>query len=771
MKHGNYLTLSALLGGVIFSSCSDYAPEINPYEDYNRAFIETFGIPADGQDFSMATAAGLKVKTSKGAKIRVTCDIEGKDYLLADLYLPAGTHELPVIIPEFITEVKIKTDQGILVAGANDLVDLDSAPASRAGDWEVGTYENAYPAYITQGSQEGPWLVFDPADLLADYFAANPTGQDNTNYWYQQDKNGVIKYDSGFNKQVFYGETAIGDGGTWNGHNHDMSYYVFPVWWRSQPDGKRDYRFYLFGSRQLPNHANGLTGNLSEMWFEQHYLHTEDWKEAPEKTTATNPFPELGISSSVIPLTDLATDDPVSKFDCSDGTWTQAYDRNNLPVQAISRGFKIRFTNKTKSSDGASIRDQDFSKLEAGRMTLGFALKCNDGTNCSYSVPHQAREMWKPNYFDQTLENLFFANTSTMRTMLPDKEFTIRENTYVGDKLDHLADGWDFKNIGTRSGAFLIGFNSQPSKAADTSVGRDYADAIFLVVPVNDDQTDFDYIYEENSDPITWTIAAEDLGSTDDWDFNDAVFTFTSVITNLNHVNKNRKATLADGPLDAVSVNALSVTPMAAGGTLPLYLVYTQEAAEMPGQNAHGDDELYSHANAELTGMSNADIKTGHYIIGQEIHEWLGGSVPSIINTGSKRLNLNGRTVEFVIPIGKKQPTNQNALSQFFKDHVACCGFVILVDKDRNVTLSSDSYFQPYDLDQTPGNYVLTGPNPTEGMIAPQMICILGDWEWPTERTMISDAYPDFNNWVSWLGNMYRDWCQKPEDRSRITQK
>lgn len=759
-------------GGVL-TSCSDRVPEINPLEDYNRAFITTFGIPAEGQDFSMATAAGLKVKTGKDTWVRVTCEIDSKDYLLADLNLPAGTHELPVIIPETITELKIKTAEGIRVVGTNDLVDLDSAPASRAGDWEVGTYENAYPAYLTQGSQEGPWLVFDPSDLLADYFAANPTGKDNTNFWYQQDANGVIKYDSGFNKQVFYGETAIGDGGTWNGHNHDMSYYVFPVWWRSQPDGTRDYRFYLFGSRMLPSESHGLITNLSEMWFEEHYLHqSENWKEQPHKTTATNPFPELGISSTLIPLEDLATDDPVSKFSCSDGSWTQAYDRNNLPVQAISRGFKIRFTEKTKNSDGTSVRDQDFSKLTAGRMTLGFALKSNEGANCSYSVPHQAREMWKPNYFDQKLENLFFANTSTMRTMLPDKRFTVRENTYVGEKLDQLADGWDFKDIGTRSGAFLIGFNSQPSKPADTSEGRDYADAIFLVVPVNDDQTDFDYIYEKDADPITWTIAAEDLGSTDDWDFNDAVFTFTSVLTNLNQVNKNRMATLADGPLDAVSVRSFSVTPMAAGGTLPLYIVFTQNAAEMPGQTAHGDEELYSEANSELAGISDEDIAAGNYIIGQEIHNWLGGSVPTMINTGAKRLDLNARTVEFVVPTTLKQPSNQNASSQYFRDGYACCGFVILVDKDNNVSLSPDSYFHPYDLGQSPGNYLLTGPNSSEGKIAPQIICILGDWEWPTERTLISDAYPKFNDWAaSWLGSMERDWCQNPSDRSKVTQK
>lgn len=56
----------------------------------------------------------------------------------------------------------------------------------------------------------------------------------------------------------------------------------------------------------------------------------------------------------------------------------------------------------------------------------------------------------------------------------------------------------------------------------------------------------------EPEEAMAWIIACEDLGSTDDYDFNDIVFS-------ISHVGGSPRAT---------------VTPLAAGGTLPAYLYY-----------------------------------------------------------------------------------------------------------------------------------------------------------------------------------------------------
>ena len=42
---------------------------------------------------------------------------------------------------------------------------------------------------------------------------------------------------------------------------------------------------------------------------------------------------------------------------------------------------------------------------------------------------------------------------------------------------------------------------------------------------------------------------------------------------------------------------------------------------------------------------------------------------------------------------------------------------------------------------------------------APQMFCVPSTWAWPTERTKIQDAYPNFANWsadsnnIEWYNN------------------
>ena len=47
---------------------------------------------------------------------------------------------------------------------------------------------------------------------------------------------------------------------------------------------------------------------------------------------------------------------------------------------------------------------------------------------------------------------------------------------------------------------------------------------------------------------------------------------------------------------------------------------------------------------------------------------------------------------------------------------------------------------------------------------APQALIIPGQWAWPTERTNITEAYPDFATWVKDVTN--NDWYTNPTDNS-----
>ncbi|WP_038863893.1 LruC domain-containing protein, partial [Vibrio campbellii] len=70
------------------------------------------------------------------------------------------------------------------------------------------------------------------------------------------------------------------------------------------------------------------------------------------------------------------------------------------------------------------------------------------------------------------------------------------------------------------------------------------------------------------------------------------------------------------------------------------------------------------------------------------------------------------------------------------------------------------------DSNQTLGKYFKTELNHTWALF------ITSEWQWPTERTDILSAYPDFQGYVESSGVSNLDWHQNPvSDTSKIYQK
>ena len=163
-------------------------------------------------------------------------------------------------------------------------------------------------------------------------------------------------------------------------------------------------------------------------------------------------------------------------------------------------------------------------------------------------------------------------------------------------------------------------------------------------------------------DPMSWTVACEDMGSVGDYDFNDVVFSVSYVS----------------------GKTQVMVTPLAAGGTLP------------------------------------ATISCGTQDIG-EIHALLGGSNTStMINTGSW---------------GKAGTPKEIAVASDFSMSTTMGHFSLNIDGKTNITA------------------------PGRGE-APQMICVSGTWQWPTETTNITKAYSEFGEWGANYGTN-KDWWTK----------
>ena len=176
-------------------------------------------------------------------------------------------------------------------------------------------------------------------------------------------------------------------------------------------------------------------------------------------------------------------------------------------------------------------------------------------------------------------------------------------------------------------------------------------------------------VEEEQEEGESWIIACEDLGDTDDYDFNDVVF-------KVSHVSGQKTAT---------------VTPLAAGGTLESWIVY-----------------------------NNQYLGETHQLLGAQ--ENTSGSYP-MINTTT--ITAPATPLEVNVPENFTITNNMGGFS------------IIVNSKDNSAVLIKA---------------------PSAGA-APQMFCVPSTWAWPTERTKIQDAYPDFAKWsantnnIEWYNN------------------
>lgn len=750
-------------------SCSQepILPSSQVNEEYTKNFIKEFGIPAQGHDFAMATSAGLKVKTVTGGHVTVTAEVDGKEYLFADLNVPAGTHALPVTIPNSVTTLKVKSGFKTFEAGVNDLVDIDAdAPASRSWIISGDNYDTEGYEHISTINGDGidaPLIAFRPTDFLAGYFKEHAVGAANsTDYFYQGCNVGdgyALPY-SEPNYHLFFGETALGGYG---------EYIVFPVWWRKND---MDSKKYTLKIHDVYNYEMSVTApfndpdNVSNPFPELKY-YTGD---ASKFMYDNENIIEYGVDNYGSPKQQCRLENGDIVFDkiyANLNDFITSTGDNAYPVDettmVISRGHRIKFT---------------YDPGKAHDFGVAFCLDDGNG-NYSYSMPEWNKENWGNNYFDEDLNHLFFSYVSTMqyplnelntseavklhiwekRSMTDEKPFRLFFNYTPVDDIYHDRGDWN------KNGAFIVGFSSPAQSPADVSTHRDYTDFLMLVVPMG--YIDLLYQGGELPGPYVWTMAVEDLGGTDDWDFNDVVFHFTDVIGDLNSVNMNNLFTSVEGPADAERARVITVWPEATGGTMPIYITFTGEKVagiEMP---RWGADKMY-HALNEGIKKSLKNVDDGTFVVGTEVHKWLGAShYTQFVNVGDKRNGTSGTPVQFTIPIGTVLNYAEDTTYKS-EDNTPLYGFALLVDKENRLGIDAMNVEEKGmrllpDLDSYDGAYVLIGAPNEKGSVAPQMLLISdgdGSWQWPSERKKISDAYSGFNDWISDKGNT--DWHTNP---------
>lgn len=283
---------------------------------------------------------------------------------------------------------------------------------------------------------------------------------------------------------------------------------------------------------------------------------------------------------------------------------------------------------------------------------------------------------------------------------------------------------------------------------------------------------------------MRWILACEDLGTTDDFDFNDVVFSIEAISTNtaalklgvidwqvVDNKNENgtvllpvsRAASRADDLSEADSKTyqtRVKVTALAAGGTLPIWLHFREESDKVDNIVCL-DDGLKPATDADAQSEKN------------EWHRWFDiNSSKMMLNTGVES-HRPGKTVTFTtqkpfslenfcylkFDTGGDSPYGEawddSGLDEWGrkilqwkwqKEHSQEVTYGFFLTVYEPLVNGSQSHILSKSLSGLPPQMFLIPdcvPSWNSGYVDEKY-----GWKWPCERVDITTVYPNFQTWV-----------------------
>lgn len=267
---------------------------------------------------------------------------------------------------------------------------------------------------------------------------------------------------------------------------------------------------------------------------------------------------------------------------------------------------------------------------------------------------------------------------------------------------------------------------------------QDLNDLVFRIADIDEISNDTQKITEEIVGPISWVWAVEDLGSTDDFDFNDIVMKIESISTNIV------KETTSGEKIPIRAFKKVTFTPLAAGGTLPTYIHWKKSDSEdyvlAPG--IYVEDGASTNGETLVKELESLNVNKSSDAVDREYHKWFGNySHTRMINTGQVSV-AQSQIKNCVIYVN-----SLFSIGDFGQGNKAIEG------KGKGLYISINGPTEGENtevVDQNKAsdtNYNVSAPE--KGAPAQMFIILDNNWAWPIERTHISTAYPLFKDWVS----------------------
>lgn len=670
-------------------------------EEYAREFYKNFKNVDPDHDWNQAQKSSVTVKTSRPSSIKVMADIKGKRYLFADYREASGSNEIPLTLPKSVTDIIVKVNGQNFPAKLGATVDASSASSASRKVWEtenepikVRLTENRlfrtpeevlrYREYLPEEEynvgkviqdflfeSKGPFLVY-PA-----YYNTNQYSNNTLGIYYYKEENGEKKLVT----QDFF---RLGDGKamTYSSDKEEKTasrtLYPYEANQLNVPSGATSYDKYTDDDWEFIREQI----RIGEIWFvsNNYKLFSEFKHEVEEESgnaiiTGTykeyeavygkNGYTSIPDEAETLAFQAIEVDIPEGQLF---GMYLKLSDKKGDPSWGIDPEHTIFFSESDLNTDylwapKPGFEDKVTQKGEANTDNSEYRGK--DSKNPTPAC-HAAAFTREDGMIRLCFEDWY--NTDGF-----DSDFDLNDMVF-------------------------------------------YIDGLLETPPPSIIEDDPDP--DPEPEPYQWIIAAEDLGGSYDWDFNDVV-----AGVSIQAMKEGEK-----------EFSKVTVTPLASGGTLPVYFMYSGEIVDPKT----GDP------------IANSD---GDYVIGGEFHSLFGRDFGSFINA-SKGKHIKAEPIIFYTPAGHSLASSGHV----HYNGTNMGGFwVLAAEMNSPLDLKSANNYGLISIapGTTTGFNKITNSRPiaSEDLTAPQIICVEAEWAWPLEETNIKLAYSEFETWVENAGH------------------
>lgn len=732
--HFKIFIAGALASCALLSACTSDELPLPEEELYAREFVKEFGLTDPTHDYNMAQSSGIKVITSTPTDLKVYAKVDGRTYLFAEGRKVSGTTAIPFSVPKGVNEVMVKVGNTVKTTTLGQTLDLRGISRTINGSETEPTTQDG----IT-------WKIAPEAILhttaVNEHISKYPEGQNNllvgnNSFYFIADGEDHTFYPFYWNTNAYHCLGIYTMGADGYAVPHDLYYsksgeltvstdYVETI---DENVTHQVGELNVFATtNDWNNNITGITNNGGSGTKPTDILGSNpEWDGEAEKsysetdkkfTTANGYISKITYKNYTFTIYETVTSEYTEHIykEGNSGTWSKANSQPaygpgentfiktrgitySLPAGTIY-GFYIRVGHNGTSIDQDPEHKFDyvcFSHSERNkkyRTKTGTYWEMINGVSTEVDLNYRIRnypwpeERWNP----EDAPAGFKPNPMNAYAYASWSKVNMDGKTYTIFGFEDCAYGYNKDQCDLNDIMFLFEAGEEPSN---------------VVLKDPDPIIPDDEVFE-------WIIAAEDLGGTYDWDFNDAVFSVKA------------KTIVAEGEETKTEI---TVEPLAAGGTMPVYIMF----------------------DGAIDGTD------GCYHIGTELHSWFGDNTLSPINVGTQA-DATAKAITFTVAGEWSLNSHQNDGSWTSASR-NMGGFWLLADPEATVTGNSGTDPKVKTAGTFDGEtHKVTAPQFGENYEAPQMFCLTGDWQWPKEEKNITDAYASFNNWmgdkdVKWYG-------------------